>query len=119
MLFRKSQPDQGKRAPKQQKKAARPKRSGRRLDSVTVQFRPPEPARRPPPAQQPQGRGAPLSPATQWLLDKMRRLRDLDDCGVLKESFIALYLSDPNHHPGSAERAFYSAVQTCKRRLRS
>jgi len=120
MFFRKSQSDGGKRKAKPQQKSSKPKvaqqrkKAQRRLDSVTLQIQPQTHVRWSPPSPQ---RGAPLSPATQWLLDQMSRFSDIDNYAVFKESFIAIYLSDPNHHPGSAERAFYSAVQICKRRL--
>lgn len=133
MFFRKSQPDGGqRRAPKKPSPAKKAgpqskntKKAPRRFDSLILQIRPPAPPRRPlppsrtAPAAPPSGgrRGAPLSPETEWLLAKMSRLSNLDDYGLFKDSFIALYLSNPEHTLASADRAFYNAVKVCKRRL--
>jgi len=96
-----------------------PSRRGRRLDSAVPQLRPTAPPTSRPPAPRPRTaeRGAPLSDSTRWLLDRMRRLKNLDDYAALKQPFIERYLRDPNHSPGSAERAFYQAVGVCIRRI--
>jgi hypothetical protein len=134
MFFRKSEADKRKRKPKaasQQTRAGQPSAKAqpanpqpakarpprRRLDAVVVQIRPPAPRPPAPRPPQPVARGAPLAPETWWLLEKMRQLSDIENYRVFKEGFIALYLSNPLHDPASAARAFYSAVQTCRRRL--
>lgn len=88
-------------------------RRSRRLDSAVPLL----PAAIPrAPARLPE-RGAPLSDATQWLLERMRRLKNLDEYAALKQPFIERYSRDPRHSPASAERAFYQAVGVCIRRI--
>jgi hypothetical protein len=47
----------------------------------------------------------------------MSMLTNLDDAIVFKQTYIELYRRNPLHNPFSAERAFYHALQVCRRRL--
>ena len=102
------------------KQAGAPPARGRRLDSAVPLLRPPAPQPAPssrPVQPRPAERGAPLSDSTRWLLERMRRLKNLDDYAALKQPFIERYIRDERHNPGSAERAFYQAVGVCIRRI--
>ena len=114
----------GKQSGKAGKQAGAPPARGRRLDSAVPLLRPPtsQPAPQPAPSSRPMQtrpaeRGAPLSDSTRWLLERMRRLKNLDDYAALKQPFIERYIRDARHNPGSAERAFYQAVGVCIRRI--